>query len=230
MRIFRKLFIDTSVRLDLAKDYRLSAALTAIEELIYSKTVELIVSQIVLDEFARNRDRVVEQNRRSFASNTKRVRETISEFGDEDRRATTLRQLSEVEQKVAMKGEVSRQTLERIETVMASRLVIAASQQAKSEVVERDLAKLAPFHRSRNLVADGLLIEIFVEVAEAVADPEAEFYFVTHNTRSFSQHNGDQRLPHVDFKLLFVSRRRHYVTSVVDVVKLNDGEMLAEYE
>ena len=66
--MFDKLLVDTSVWLDLVKDYRLSAVLTAIEDLIAAGTIELIMPQIVLDEFARNRDRVVEQSRRSFSS------------------------------------------------------------------------------------------------------------------------------------------------------------------
>ena len=117
-----KLLVDTSVWLDLVKDYRLSAVLTAIEDLIAAGTIELIMPQIVLDEFARNRDRVVEQSRRSFSSHIKRVREAVTEFGEEDRRAATLRELSEVEQKIAMKGEVSRRTLERIECCSACNL------------------------------------------------------------------------------------------------------------
>ena len=225
-----KLLLDTSVWLDLAKDYRMSAVLTAVEDLIDAGTVELIMPQVVMDEFARNRDRVVEQSRRSLSSHIKRVREAVAEFGEEERRATTLRGLGEVEHKIAMKGEVSRRTLERIESVMGSRPPIAASEDAKGRVVERALAKLAPFHRSRNSVADALLIEIFVEAAEAGVDGEAGFFFVTHNTRDFSQQNGDRRLPHVDLQPVFSPRNRHYATSIVDVVKRIDGEMLAEYE
>ena len=195
-----KLLIDTSVWLDLAEDYRLSAVLTAIEDLIGAETIELIMPQVVLDEFARNKDRVVEQSRRSFASHIKRVREAVTEFGEEGRRAATLRELSEVEHKIAMKGEVSRQTLERIESVMRSSPAIAASEEAKSRVVERALAKLAPFHRSKNAVGDGLLMEIFAETAEGGLDPEAQFFFVTHDTRDFSLLDGDVRLPHVDLQ------------------------------
>ena len=113
---------------------------------------------------------------------------------------------------------------------MTSFPAIAASEEAKSKVIERALSKLAPFHRSKNSVADGLLIEIFVEAAEAVADPEAEFFFVTHNTRDFSQHAGNQRLPHDDLHPLFASDRRHYASSIIDVINLIDSEMLAEYE
>ena len=130
-----KLLIDTSVWLDLAKDYRLSAVLTAIENLIDAQTIELIMPQIVLDEFARNRGRVVEQSRRSFASHIRRVREAVTEFGEEGRRVATLRELSEVEHKIAMTGEVSRLTLERIERVMRSSPAIAASEGAKRRVV-----------------------------------------------------------------------------------------------
>ena len=226
----RKLLIDTSVWLDLVKDYRLAAVLTAIEELIASRAIELIVPRIVIDEFARNRDKVVEQSRRSFASHVKRVREAVAEFGDEDRRESTLRGLSEVEHKIAMKGEASRQTLERIETVMASSRAIVPSEEAKSRVVERALAKLAPFHRSKNSVADGLLLEIFLDAAEAAGDLHREFFFVTHNTRDFSQHDGDRRLPHVDLQPVFASGKRHYVASIVEAVRRIDGQMLAEYE
>ena len=223
----KKLLIDTSVWLDLAKDYRLSAVLTGIEELINSRTIELIMPRIVIDEFARNRDKVVERSRRSFASHIKRVREAVVEFGDEGRRESTLRGLSEVEHKIAMKGEVSRQTLERIESAMASSPALAASEAAKSRVIERALAKLAPFHRSKNSVADGLLLEMF---AEAAVELETEFFFVTHNTRDFSQHDGDRRLPHVDLEPVFASGNRHYAASIVDVIKRLNGQMLAEYE
>ena len=226
----RKLLIDTSVWLDLAKDYRLSAVLTAIEALIDSKAIELIMPRIVLDEFARNRDRVVEQSRRSFSSHIKHVREAVAEFGEEKGRAAMLRELSEVEHRMATKGEVSRQTLGRIETLMTLFPPIAASEEAKSKVIERALSKSAPFHRSKNSVADGLLIEIFVEAAEAVDDPEAELFFVTHNTRDFSQHAGNQRLPHDDLHPLFSSDRRHYASSLIDVINSIDSEMLAEYE
>ena len=225
-----KLLIDTSVWLDLARDYRLSAVLTAVEDLIGAETIELIMPQVVLDEFARNKDRVVEQSRRSFASHVKRVREAVTEFGEEGRRAATLRELSEVEHKIAMKGKVSRQTLERIESVMRSSPAVAASEGAKSRVIERALAKLAPFHRSKNAVGDGLLMEIFVESAEGGLNPEAQFFFVTHDTRDFSLQDGDLRLPHVDLQPVFAFGNRHYATSIVDVVKRIDGEMLAEYE
>ena len=225
-----KILIDTNVWLDLAKDYRMSPVLTAIEDLVHTGAIELIMPQIVLDEFARNRDRVVEDSKRSLAAYFKRVREAVTQFGDEEKRSETLGQLNEIDHKIAMKGEVSRQTLETIEKVMATTQAVVASDAAKIKVAERALAKLAPFHLSKNSVGDALLIEIFAEAIATAVDPEAEFYFVTANTRDFSQHNGDRRLPHADLEPLFQTGKSHYATSIVDVVKDVNNEMLSEYE
>ena len=208
----------------------MSPVLTAIEDLVNAGAIELIMPQIVLDEFARNRDRVVEDSKRSLAAYFKRVREAVTQFGDEERRSETLGQLNEIDHKIAMKGEVSRQTLETIERVMATSQAIVASDAAKIKVAERALAKLAPFHLSKNSVGDALLIEIFAEAMATEIDPETDFFFVTGNTRDFSQHNGDRRLPHADLEPLFQTGKSRYATSIVGVIKAINGEMLAEYE
>jgi predicted nucleic acid-binding protein len=79
-----RLLIDTDIWLNLAKDYRMEPVLTAIEVLISSKAIELIMPQVVLDEFARNRDRVVEDSKRSLSSHFKRVPEAVAQFTDDD--------------------------------------------------------------------------------------------------------------------------------------------------
>jgi len=63
-----KLLIDTDIWLNLAKDYRMAPVLTAIEDLINAKAIKLMMHQVVLDEFARNRDRVVEDSKRNLSS------------------------------------------------------------------------------------------------------------------------------------------------------------------
>jgi hypothetical protein len=224
-----KLLIDTDIWLNLAKDYRMAPVLTAIEDLINEKAIELIIPQIVLDEFARNRDRVVEDSKRSLASYFKRVREAVTQFGDDDKKAETLNQLNEIDHKIAMTGEVSKRTLETIEKVMATSTPIATSDAAKVKATERALAKIAPFHLSKNSVGDALLIEIYSEAVAANQGSGNEYVFVTNNTRDFSQHNGDQRRPHADLEPLFRNNSR-YATSIAEVIKDIGGELLDEYE
>jgi hypothetical protein len=225
-----RLLIDTDIWLNLAKDYRMAPVLTAIRELINAKACELIMPQVVLDEFARNRDRVVEDSKRSLSSHFKRVREAVAQFADDEKKAAMLGQLNEIDHKIAMTGEVSKPTLETIEKLMATSPAIATSDAVKIKAAERALAKLAPFHLSKNSVGDAALIEIYAEAIANEANKDDEYVFVTNNTRDFSQHNGDQRLPHADLEPLFQGKSR-YATSIAEVIKdIGGEELLEEYE
>lgn len=70
-----KLLIDTCVWLDLTKDPRHLPLLDALSAMSEADEVVLVVPQIVIDEFARNRDRVMAASRASLSSHFKRVRE-----------------------------------------------------------------------------------------------------------------------------------------------------------
>jgi predicted nucleic acid-binding protein len=61
-----KLLIDTSVWLDLAKDYRHQPVISALEDLISVGEIELLVPQLVLDEFTRNKNRIAADVSRRF--------------------------------------------------------------------------------------------------------------------------------------------------------------------
>ena len=113
---------------------------------------------------------------------------------------------------------------------MTTSQAVAASDAARVKVTDRALAKRAPFHLAKNSVGDALLIEIFAEAMATATDPETEFFFVTDNTRDFSQHNGDRRLPHADLEPLFQTKHSNYATSIVEVIKAINSDMLAEYE
>jgi PIN domain-containing protein len=66
-----KLLIDTCVWLDVAKDYQQQAILAALEELIRQGDIALILPRTVVDEFARNKARVIEDSSRSLSSTLK---------------------------------------------------------------------------------------------------------------------------------------------------------------
>ena len=62
-----KILLDTDVWLDLAGDHRKAPVLTALDSLVRAGAVELILPEIVLAEFRRNRDSVVKRSRRSLS-------------------------------------------------------------------------------------------------------------------------------------------------------------------
>ena len=225
-----KILMDTDVWLDLAGDHRKAPVLTALDSLVRAGVVELILPEIVLAEFGRNRDGVVERSRRSLSSHIKRVREAMADFGDVERRSAAIAQLDDMEHNVAVTRDLSRQTIDAIECLMGTSPVTVASDKAKLKAVERALSKRAPFHRSKNSTADAVLVEIFVEAVEADKKPETRFFFVTLNTRDFSQHNGDQRLPHADLEPIYRGETCSYATSIVEVINELDSELLTELE
>src|SRR4029077_17862996 len=94
------LLIDTCVWLDLAKDYQQQPILTALEELIRQGEIELILPRTVLDEFARNKVRVIEESSRSLSGTLKRVKEAVEKFGDPRKKSIVLRQLSDVDHRI----------------------------------------------------------------------------------------------------------------------------------
>jgi PIN domain len=55
-----RILIDTCVWLDLAKDYHQQAQLGILEELIELGEISLIVPRVIVEEFARNRARVID--------------------------------------------------------------------------------------------------------------------------------------------------------------------------
>jgi PIN domain len=89
-----KILIDTCVWPDLAKDYQQQPILTALEELIRMGDIELILPRTVLDEFARNKGRVIEESSRSLSGTMKRVKEAVEKFGDPRKKSIVLRQAS----------------------------------------------------------------------------------------------------------------------------------------
>ena len=225
-----KILMDTDVWLDLAADHRKAPVLTALDSLVRAGAVELILPEIVLAEFGRNREDVVGRSRRSLSSHIKRVREAMADFGDEERRSAAIAQLDEMEHQVAVSEDVSRQRLEAIASLMATSPTTAASDNAKLKAVERALTKRAPFHRSKNSMADAVLIEVFVEAVKADREPEPRYFFVTLNTKDFSQHNGDRRLPHADLEPIFGGESCTYATSIFEVINILDSELLIELE
>ena len=126
-----KILIDTCVWLDLAKDYQQQPTLTALEELIRMGDIELILPRTVLDEFARNKGRVVEESSRSLSGTMKRVKEAVEKFGDPRKKSIVLRHLNDVDHRIPTLGEAAVDTVSRIEKLFARTPIIEISDSVK---------------------------------------------------------------------------------------------------
>lgn len=92
MILMVNLLIDTCVWLDVAKDQHQQSTLGVLEELIQHDEVALIVPQIVRNEFARHKAKIVQDAQRSLSGVLKRAKEVISQHGDAKRKRLILAQ------------------------------------------------------------------------------------------------------------------------------------------
>ena len=90
------LLVDTCVWLDMAKDYRHQPTLAALEQMIESGDVSLVLPQQSVVEFARNKDRIIKDSARSLSSHFKRVKEAIKQFGKSEGRQQVLVSLDDL--------------------------------------------------------------------------------------------------------------------------------------
>jgi PIN domain len=214
-----KLLIDTCVWLDLAKDYQQQAILGALEELTRQGEVSLILPRTVVDEFARNKGRIIEESSRSLSSTLKRVKEAVDRFGDPRRKRMVLRQLNDVDHRLPTLGEAAVETIGRIEQLFARTAIIEISDAVKLRAAQRAMDQRAPFHRQKNSISDAILIEVYAGAVRAKATAGTRFAFVTHNTKDFSHPAGSNKLPHPDMAGCFSRIKSLYFITLGEALR-----------
>ena len=126
-----RLLIDTCVWLDMAKDYRHQPTLAALEEMIKADEVRLILPRQAVDEFARNKERIIRESGKSLSSTFKRVKEAVRQFGKEEGVKETLATLDDIDHRITILGEAVNGSIERIERLFAAASVIETSDGVK---------------------------------------------------------------------------------------------------
>ncbi|WP_349433619.1 PIN domain-containing protein [Pararhizobium sp. A13] len=225
-----RVLVDTCVWLDLAKDYRNQPIIAALEDLVDDVHFSLIVPQVVLDEFARSKDRVAADAKRSLQSHFSLVRDAVRRFGDGKLVDATIKSLNEVDHSAVYKGEAVNESIERIEGLLSAAKAIPATEAIKARAADRALDGVAPFHRPKNSIGDAIIIETYADEMGQEGSSGDEFAFVTHNKADFSQERGDHRQPHADLVPLFDGGRSVFWTSMADLLNDLDGDLLANYD
>lgn len=222
------LLIDTCVWLDVAKDYQQQAILAALEELIRQGDIALILPRTVVDEFARNKVRVIEDSSRSLSSTLKRAKEAVEKFGDPRKKNTVLSQLNDVDYRLPTLGSAAVDTVSRIEKLFVGTAVVELSDSVKLRAAQRAIDKRAPFHRQRNGIDDAVLIEVYLDAVTAKAAPGSRFAFVTHNIKDFSHPNANNKLPHPDIAACFSRVRSLYFITLGEALRRVRSEQFAD--
>lgn len=222
-----RLLIDTCIWLELAKDYRLKPLLTALGSLVKVGEVSLIVPRLVIDEFARNKERVVRESGQSVSSLVKRARRTVGQFGNDDTKAVTLAALADIDHRIVTMGEAVNDSIAQVEAIFAASHTEETTDALKIKAATRAIEKRAPFHKSKNSINDAILIETFADVVGTEREPGVTFAFVTDNHHDFS--GTDRRHPHPDIEVIFDEKDVIFSLNLREVLTDHAPEWFADF-
>lgn len=222
--------IDTCVWLDLAENPKHTPLLTVMEDMIKDGLLRLIVPRVIVDEFRKNRGRVEKSSVRSLASHFQAVKEAVNKSGGDRRRTKlVLSHLDDVNHRIPIVGGAAIATLDRVEKILTSSMIIDASDAIKARAADRALTGKAPcHHENKNSIADALIFETYVECVQRPNSAGQRYVFVSHNKNDFSRENGNQKLPHADLESTFSRIKSLYFINLAECLRRIEPSMVSE--
>ena len=216
--------LDTCIWLSLAGDYRNLPIIHRMSEMMETSAIEFLLPDVVIEEFHRNKARVLKQSQVSQRETFKRVRNAIQQYGGDETEAI-LNKILDVEHKIAVHGEAANETMARVEDILTACDIIVPSVIARSRAANRAMDGVAPCLSGRNSIADAVILETYLEIAEQSKETDDTLAFITTNTSDFSDKVGDNRKPHPDIAIHFDGKRSIYSTDMQKFLHNLQGEI-----
>ena len=224
-----KLLIDTCVWLELAKDPKQAPVLDVLDEMIRLGLVTLIVPRIILEEFQRNRERIARESTKSLSAHFRLVKDAVGKIGSDTKKTKEIiAYLEDVDHKTPMIGGSAGDILNRIDKILSASQIIDLTDAIKLRAAQRALDKKAPFHHSKNSMADAIIIETYAECVCDKSAPGVRFAFITHNKSDFSVENGNNKMPHPDFAVLFSRIRSLYFINLPEALRRIEPSLVSD--
>jgi hypothetical protein len=181
--------------------------------------LELLVPEVVIDEFERNRSRIEASMTASVSERFRLIKRDLDAYGSGDQQHA-LEVLDGLAHQVPLIGAMTTRNFDEILDLLRKGQSLEPTDQDRNRIIQRGLDKQAPFHRARNSVADAVLLELYASEigrADLSASPHA---FITSNSDDFSSSQGDKREPHPDLAGLFNPDGSSYCLGVDGLNKL----------
>lgn len=225
-----KILIDTCVWLDIAKTDKGEKIINLLEEFIKEEEISLLIPEIILTEFNRNKERIESEAKKSVTSHFKKVRELVFTYGNKETKNNILAELNNIDYKIPVIGDMAHYSISRIEELFYQAEIINITNEIKLRATQRALDKKAPFHLSKNSMGDALIIESYLDYKIKNSAQEFGLIFMTHNKNDFSLKNGNQKEPHEDFKEIFDSPKSQYFINLTEALNSINSELIDEVE
>lgn len=225
-----RLLLDTCVWMDLATEPREQQLMWVLQGLVREKFVELLVPQLVLDEWTRNRDKTLKKDRERMTTALRTARWAVQQIGSKKDKQRLVRNLEDLRSKVPLLGSNPESGVAQIDELFAGATILPTTEAAKAKAADRARAGLGPCHdRKKNSINDAVLIEQYAEALGAKDARGKVYRFVSKNMSDFSDPR-DRRKPHPDIALYFSKIKSRYYTSLRDVLFAIDPTSTEEKE
>lgn len=219
------IMLDTCVLLDISTRKNDLPIVSALEELTSSKCIKLVIPDLVINEYKKNKDDVANKTVKRLSYEFKQVKNIVNEFAT-DKKQQAIDVLNDVSSRLPLLSEANYSTINRVEKLIEDALTIDITDNSKIAAVQRGLDKRAPFHINKNSMADAVIIERFAEFVHTNQSEDNAFFFVTHNHNDFSAK--DHRKPHDDFSDIFNPKNVLYFNNMPSAINEIDDEILAD--
>ena len=198
-----RLLVDTCVWMDLATEPREQQLLWVLQGLVREKFVELLVPQLVLDEWKRNRDKTLKKDRERMTTALRTAKWAVQQIGSKKDKQRLVRNLEDLRSKVPLLGGKPESVVAQIDELFAGATIIPTTEAVKARAADRAIAGMGPCHdRKKNSINDAVLIEQYAE-ALATKDARGKAYkFVSKNVADFSD-GTNRKKPHPDIAPYF---------------------------
>lgn len=207
------LLVDTSTWLDLSKRRDGQRWIVALRLLVHQREVELLVPALVIEEFERNRERIEASMTASDAQRFKLIKQDLEDYGGADMKQT-VEVIADLARDVPLIGAMTTRNFDEVLELLRTGRRLEPTDAEHRGVVERGVSKRAPLHRSRNSVADALLIELYATAAHASDLSRNPHAFFTSKSADFSTGDGDKRQLPPDVSATFALEGSTYALGV----------------
>ncbi len=224
--------IDTSSWIELAKP-KFSNILDKLEEYVQYGQLEILMNDIIVEEWYRNKKSTTKNIEASIRSHAKSARKIV-EFLEEPNKSTFENILDNYQANESIELEIANRHIERVEKFLNESTITVISEQLKGEMSERAVSKIAPFHNSKNNMADALIIFSAIEWVNEHKLIQTDLIFVSENYKEFGDPRNVNNV-HPDIKKDSKKANIIFTNNIGRIIQvkednIEDGETAAEID
>jgi hypothetical protein len=223
---------DTSSWINLAKP-KFQNILKLLIEMQEQGRIEILTNEIINDEWDRNKDKTIKSIKTSIKDHAVSAAK-ILEFLDEDERILLEAVILKYRDKEKLQIERAEEHFNKVDQLLRNATIVPISNDLMINMSQRAIIKKAPFHNSKNNMADALIIFSAIDWVHEHKLIQKDLIFISHNHTEFSNPQSIQEI-HDEINADSKSARLIFTNDIGRILnvieeEIDDNETQAEFD